>query len=655
METHGITIPTIFFALFLLIVSLTYRVSKKASFLPFTVLLLLLGLVFQYVVHLFGLHLPLELSHEVIYFVLLPLLLFESSFHINFHQFRLQFKTITFVSTVGLLLSVFAVGFVMATLLGLPFDDALLFGAIISATDPIAVITLFKNLGAPRRLTLLADGESMFNDATGVIAFRIISAIALAPAAAFTGGDALAGLMKFLYMFVGSIVFGAFVGYLSTYIFERIRSDKIVVTALTAAIALGSFVASELFFGLSGVITAVAAGIVIGNLGRTKISSEVRDFEHEFWEFLAFVSVSLVFFFATFTLDLSIFSGRWYDAFVAIIAVLIARSISVYLSFFISNKTNFFKEEPNVPLSWQHILNWGGLRGVIPLVLVNSLPSTYEYYDEMVVFTLSAFLFTLFVNGLTIRNLLMKLNLHVPKIEEEMINEEKSIFDIDRARNLLTTIPEEEVDRRVCNQIDRDLLVARDIHVKHLLSHTNEHEIERCLRIGSIEIERDSLEKLFHHGYINEDVYYEFDTELDLQEDALEYPEVYTGRNMAPGGKVDTKQSYRNTVRKLRKLVRDNALAKLFLKDIARETIEERIGLLKARIITSEDVISYFEKLKETLSKSKVFVEKIKLLMKEQEELILKNRSELAEITNANPKVYESYQQKLAFAKLQEG
>ncbi|MCS7091879.1 MAG: sodium:proton antiporter [Patescibacteria group bacterium] len=647
---HTITITSLFIAFFLLVISFSYQLTSRLSFMPYTVLLLVIGLIAQYISKTFGFDIHLNVSHEFIYYFLLPLLLFESAFHINLHQFKLQFKTISFLATFGLSVSIFIVSVILATFLGLKWEDALLFGAIISATDPIAVISMFKSLGAPRRLALIADGESMLNDATAVIAFRLISALVISENTSLTTNQTLISIGTFLYVFFGSIIFGVALGYIFTKIMQYLKNERVLVTSITVASALGSFVIAEFFFKLSGVISLVIFAIILGNFGKTKISANVKKFEEELWEFFAFVAVSIVFFFATFTIDLSIFAGNAYGIFIAIIATLFARAVSVYISCFITNRFKFFSDEPNIPISWQHILNWGGLRGVIPLVLVYSLPKNYPMYDTMLTFTLGVFLFTLFVNGLTIRSLLLSLGLHLPKKEEEILLEEKRIYDLEEAKSVIRNIYKDEVEKSILDEIECKLSDEQKEHKKHLFKLSKGKTIARCLQIQSLEIERNCLDKLFEEGYISENVYYDFDVELDMQEDALEYPEVSQGRAYQMGGLIPSATSFKNQIEKLKTLMSKLPFAKNVFKRSEEEIIKERISLLKARIITSKEVINYFKKLLDLLKDNNIVKKEIRKIISTQSKLILKNENYLEEIIRENPKVYSSYQKKVAYA-----
>lgn len=644
---HQFVAITLFFAFFLLMTSIAYQVTRKFSFMPYTVLLLILGLIVQFVSNIFTIHVNVGLSHDVIYYLLLPILLFESAYHIKLHQFRLQFKTISFFATFGLLVSVFVVAMLLTVLAGFSFRDALLFGAIISATDPIAVISMFKSLGAPRRLALVADGESMLNDATGVIAFRIVSAFVLAGGA--LSSSSLAGsIFQFIYIFIGSIVFGLLVGYGATRLLAKSPNDRIIVTSLTFVFALGSFVLAEVLFHLSGVISSVLAGIVIGNYGRTTMSSKLKAFQEEIMEYLAFLSVSLVFFFATYSLDLSIFIGSFDTLLIVIFATLVARSLSVYGSAFVSNRISFFADEPNIPLSWQHILNWGGLRGVIPLVLVYSLPRDYELFSEMLVFTLGTFLFTLLVNGLTIRSLLMKLGLHARPQEEEIMHEEKIILDLEHAQEVIASLNRNEIDSSIIKKVRDEIVVEEVRHKDRLTRLATPKELEKCISLQTLDIERDSLERLYKEGYITENVFYDFEAQLDLQQDAVEYPEVYEGRGFEAGGKIRSQETYRKKVNRIKKTIASSPYAFTFLKESKKRIITNRISLLKARVTASKDVLVFLSKMTVLFSNNESAKEVLKSVHEKHTVYIKENTSELEEIIEENKELYIEYQRNVA-------
>lgn len=638
---HTILSLVLFGSFFLGLITLLHSVCSKISF-PYTVALLLTGFLGQFLVHIFHIDTHLELNPNIIFFILLPILLFEGAIHINLHQFRLQFKTISSLATFGLLVSVFVVGVGIAVLTGMPFGPALLFGALISATDPIAVLALFKSLGAPKRLSLVADGESMLNDATGVIAFRIVSAFVIT-GVGFEITKVVEGFGSFLYVFIGSFIYGSLLGYFASKIITLFRNDGILVNGVTAALVIGSFVTAEHYFHLSGVITTVMAAIILGNIGRNNIPEETTHFIKEFWAFLGFVSVSLVFFFASFNLNIQVFFGDIKNIVLAIIVVLLARAVSVYLTSYISNKSAFFKDEPNIPMSWQHILNWGGLRGVIPLVLVYSLPDAFAYKEQILGFTLATLVFTLIINGLTIKWLLKTLKLHLPRKEEQIIQSEMAIFEIENLKNRLDALLEREFDPNLLKDAKTQLNQKEQLLKDLLLSGAEPTEFSHSLKIQSIEIERETLEKLLHQGRISENPYYFFLSELDLQEDALEYPEVYKDRIIMKGGFIDTSNSYRKRLLKLQKVVRQFPILKSIFNLKENDIVKERYEMLQARILTSYAVLDYIQSIEKIFTKVE-FKKAIKDVELMQKRYIDKNLKEIAQISKKYKEIAEGYQ-----------
>ncbi len=645
MDAHYLTSAIVFFVLFFSVISILQLVSKRTTF-PFTVALLIAGFIAQLIVYSLGFHTEFHLEPSTIYYLILPVLLFEAAMHINIHQFRIQFLTVSFISTFGLLVSMGVVAVGLTFLVGMPFQVALLFGALISATDPIAVLSLFKTLGAPKRLSLIADGESMFNDATAVIAYKIVAGFVFATSL-LTSNKVLESLGNFSYMFFGSILFGIVLGYVCSLIIKKIHDDHLVETTITLALALGSFILADHYLGLSGVITTVMAGVAFGNLGKTNLSKKSSSFVNEAWELLAFLAVSMVFFFAAYQIDLVEISSYGWNLVWVILVVLIARACSVYLSFGISNRLPLFKEEPNVPLSWQHILNWGGLRGVIPLVLAYSIPDDFAYKGEIIAYTLASFVFTLLVNGLTIRWLLVTLKLHLPKHEEEIISEELELFEIEQKRNKLATLPKREFYQDVVLLAEKALKDEEELHKNKLLYYADKNELERSLRLQAIEISRKKIIDMFHQGYINESIVYEYETLLDLQQDAIEYPEVYKGRGFDKGGRMPNRKLYRDRLRAVRNRLRSFPFLKTYFGIQEHEIVEDRLMNLKSKISCVDEITTYLDQVKDVFAGEKQAMSAIKSIKSEYEERRAEYTADLIELRKEFPTIFKSYQQKI--------
>lgn len=645
MHAETLVLGVLFTGLFLAVTAVLQTFAQHSKF-PYTVLLLVVGFLGQYILSTTGIENPLNLESDLIYFVLLPLLLYESAFHINFHQFQLQFKTITFISTFGVLLATACTAFLLSQFLGISVLNGLLFGAMISATDPIAVLSLFKELGAPKRLGLLAEGESMFNDATAVILFHVIASFAVAQEL-FATVDLAFSILDFAYVFIGSLLFGFALAYVASQFISRIKNDRLVETTLTLALALTSFVAAEHFFSLSGVIATVAAGLTMGNLGRTTISSPVISFMEELWEYVGFLAVSLVFFFAALDLDIAGILAQPYTVLLVILAVLISRAISVYASFFLTNTIPFFKNEPNVPLKWQHVMNWGGLRGVIPLVLVYSLSIEFPLREEFIAYTLATFLFTMLVNATTIRKLLMKLGLHLPKREEEIIQEETNIFSIQEAKERIEALSADEFSRVVIKDVQRSLS-EKELHHQHRLAElATPRELEKSLRLEVIEIERRALLRLFEQEHISANVLNTFQTELDLQQDALEYPELYAGRGYREGGRLDSQEAFLHRLSHLQGQIKSFPFLQQWLLNSQKNLILARLSLLQARIVASGEAIEYLEHVTELLDNDKQATRIIDSVRAEHEQYRLKNNFQMQIIERDYSRLFQEFERKL--------
>lgn len=641
----SLLLPLILIIVFLAGVSLLQEITRKIRF-PYVVALLILGFVAQFVVYLFGFDIDFALAPDLIFFVLLPLLLFGSALHINMHHFKLQVKTITFLATFGLLLSIGLVGGLLAWLLHIPFWVALLFGAMISATDPIAVLALFKSVGAPKRLSLVVDGESMFNDATAVLAYRIILGIATGVYAVSTQ-TLVHSIGTFLYVFVGSIVVGIAFGLFGALVVQRIKNNAFVETTLTVVLALSSFIVPEHYWHLSGVIAVVMAGIVFGNLGESKISGKVVGFIEDFWDYLGMLAVAIVFFFAAFNLDVSIFQFWLRDVAIVIAVVLVARSISVYSSMFFSNNLPFFKDEPNVSLQWQHILNWGGLRGVIPLVLVFTLPETFAYKEQLLLYTLAVLLFSLFVNGLSISWLMSWLGVQQPKLEEQILEEETTLFELQQARHRLAQFPDVSEEKKVVAKLDEKLTKLEEQHRKTLRSLAKFEELQNSLELQALRLERSVANSLFYQDVINEATLFDLKAQFDIQEDAIEYPELFKNRTISEDGLVDTTRSFRRQLRRFKTWTqRYPLLAKVF-RVSADQLIIERYMMLKARLIGNQAVIDYLAHVAEAIDGA----DQAETILADMHTRYLRfmkhNKSELRELTKRYPKQVEQYHQRL--------
>ena len=273
----------------LLIAAATLAFTKRIN-LPFSVALVLVGIGLSYIAESGPLFLrPIaeyHISPEVILYVFLPTLIFESAFNLDARHLRQNLLPILTLAVPGLLLSTAIIGTFVWTVTSailsspIPLPAALLLGAILSATDPVAVIALFKQLGAPKRLTILVEGESLFNDATSIVLSKILLGVALA--GYFTAETVFGGVLEFLGVFLGGIFIGWLAAIAVGLILGRVESDPFIETSLTTVLAYFSFLISEEVFHVSGVMATVAAGVTMGGWGRAKISPSVAGYLEHF-------------------------------------------------------------------------------------------------------------------------------------------------------------------------------------------------------------------------------------------------------------------------------------------------------------------------------------------------------------------------------------
>lgn len=648
---HSTVLHAVFAGVFFLIVICILQiVARRWSGLPYTALLILAGFGFQGFSRLTGIGIPLHLSPDLIYFVLLPLLLFESAYHISIHHFRLQFHTISALATFGLLISVFVVAGALLVFTDLSPATAFLFGAVISSTDPIAVIALFKQLGAPRRLGLVADGESMLNDATSVIVFKVVAAIVFG-AAGFSTNLLFKNTLSFLWVFISSIAFGAVLGLLTSYMASTMRKNLLATNLLATSLALFSFVAAEHFAGLSGVITTVSFGIVFGNFAVPLFNHHQETaFEH-FWEFVSLIALSMVFFFSSYSVKFEELQSSLSLWPAAIFAVLLARAVSVYAVCGVCNRLPLCRYEPKIPLAWQHVLNWGGLRGVIPLVLAYSLPLDYELRGLLIALTIACFLFTLLVNGFTIKPLLLFLNLHRPARIEELYSAQTKLITTNARRKRLEQVGRSAFSRKLVEEIEQGIVHEERKCLEALAKEVNYFELLRSFKMAGNMIERTATKELFDKGYVHEEVMTSFFGQLNQQLDRIEYPEL-PHRASKKDVSFDTSTSWRNRVAHFLGINPGSRPLFWIFGETKEHLIHSRFSLLQVRLITSQKAVEYFSALREALAAHPLAIKALDEIRAEQQSYIRKNRREMILLRRAFPKIIRSGQKQVLLAAL---
>lgn len=388
----------------LLLACVVAIVSKMVTHLPYTIFLTLVGLL----IGVLGIGPEIEktgFGYHLIFFVFLPPLLFQGAFHMNLNSLLEQFWPIVCLAVPGVIVSTLLVGGLVGWLGGISsMMVAILFGALISPTDPVSVLSLFKEVGAPEDLKTILEGESLFNDATGVVLFTILLK-ALLSGQEFGFGQAA---YEFVKVSVGGLLLGAVLGWIVFKIMRHIE-DHLLENALCLVLAYGSFWLAEVMH-LSGVIGTVMAGLMIGNYGRRlSMSEKTTNTVETFFESIGFLINSLLFVLIGLELREVPPNIMWMTVFVAIAAMLIARAAVSYSFYWLLNQAGTKR-----PKRWNHILFWGGLRGSIPIALLLNLPNEGLLVTWRPVLLLAGFgcvFFSLVVQGITMKPLMLKLGL----------------------------------------------------------------------------------------------------------------------------------------------------------------------------------------------------------------------------------------------------
>jgi len=510
----------------LLLLAVAVLAFTKKVRLPFTVVLVVVGiglsgLTGQYQSGVQILH-ELEISPDLILYVFLPTLIFESTLNLDPRSLRHNIGSILTLAVPGLLLSTGLIGVLVWLATPIPLSGALLLGAILSATDPVAVVSLFRQLGAPQRLTTLVEGESLFNDATSIVVARIL--IGVIAAGTVTGDSISGGLIDFFVLFFGGLLVGAALGFVVAFILGLVESDPFIEIPLTTALAYLSFLLAERNFGVSGVMATVGAGLVIAGWGQAKISPSVREYLNNFWEQMAFIANALIFLMLGLKVELS---AVWdsLDLLPWVIgAMLVARAVLVYGLMPLVGRLPGAKP---VGMAYKTVMFWGGLRGAIAVAIVLSLPEM-PYADTFIALVMGAVLFTLLIQALTIEPLVKKLGLDQPTMVDRIALLER---DLDATRQALERIPQlragglfsSPLANRLTQQCEHAMESARYAMRELRSRELSKSEETSLLYLRTFSEERLFYNRLYAEGHLTEGAYRELSLVLMLQIDAIRF------------------------------------------------------------------------------------------------------------------------------------
>jgi len=494
---------TIFIELF--IAAITVAIVVRRLHIPYTVGLVLAGLLLG-ALHLF--QAPL-LTKDLLFSIFLPGLLFEAAFHIEFKDFWQNRVTIVALAIPGVIAATALTAIILMPVAsalhfvqGFTWQYALVFGAMISATDPIAVLAIFRTLGIPKRLAVLLEGESLLNDGTAIVFFTLslllVSENRITP-------EGLA--FNFITIVGAGALIGTIIGLIVSQVIRQVDDPMIEITLTTIA-AYGSFVLADQF-NYSGVIATVAAGLLCGNYAaRTGMSPSTRIAVGTFWDYVAFALNSIVFLLIGLEVHLDTLLASWQLILVAYFVVVIGRGLIVLGA---SSFLSFTREK--IPLSWSVVLIWGGMRGGLPMVLALSLPPAFPFRNLLISMTFGVVILSILIHGLTMSPLLQRLGIvfrfkertAYELIRGQMQAANAAIVELDHMSHIhfastvvLSTLRQEYTDKvhKAENKLDE----------LHLETNQLSYEETRWARRHLIFVEKDEVNDAFYKGTLSQEI-----------------------------------------------------------------------------------------------------------------------------------------------------
>ncbi len=400
----------------LLAVAVLLGLSARRLGLPFTVVLAVVGFMAGWLGGPLGFESPVEGEEfeTVLVYMFLPVLIFAAALGVSTRAFLNNLGSILVLAVPALILSAAFVGFAIYFGLGVPLAAALLFGVLISATDPVAVVAIFRQLGVPERLLTLVEGESLLNDGIAIVLFNILLVVALGTGEVTFFG----GLYDFFRVFIGGLAIGVLVGLAVALVLPWL--DRLSSGALSLAAAYGGFVLADYVLGLSGVMATVAAGLVLGGLSPSRASSSVRELWRQLWDALDYVANALLFLLIGLSIDPALIFENLGIIALAALVVCLARAAAVLP---LVSALERFAGIPKVGWRNEAVLIWGGLRGGVALALALSLPESLPQRELFVATTGGVVLTTLLLNATTISILVRRLGLDRPSRAERFMSD----------------------------------------------------------------------------------------------------------------------------------------------------------------------------------------------------------------------------------------
>lgn len=399
----------------------------------------------------------LDVSSDVLMHIFLPILLFETALAVDVRRLFDDLGPILLMAVVAVFVCTFAVGYAVSLFTSLGLVACLLLGAIVASTDPAAVIGIFRDLGAPRRLTTLVEGESLLNDAAAIALFTLL----LEMLTRTSHGGVWAAALDFLRDFSGGVVTGYVCGRVVCMVVEPVRNQPMAEITLTVALAYLSYVLAEHYVGASGVVAVVTAALVIGSVGKTRISPATWGAMEHVWQQLGFWANSMIFLLTAILVPRLMADAGWAEVGLVLVVVAAAFAARAVVLFGLLPVLSWAGLSQKVSNSYKTVMLWGGLRGAVSLTLALAVTENFRVPDRVQSFVavmVTGFVFvTLFVNGTTLRWLIRVLRLDELTTVERAMRNRALALSTDSIRDRVAAVAQTyEVDAAV-----KDVMIAR--------------------------------------------------------------------------------------------------------------------------------------------------------------------------------------------------
>jgi monovalent cation:H+ antiporter, CPA1 family len=366
----------------------------------------------------------LPVSSETFIYVFLPLLVFEAGIVTDVRRTLEDAAPILLLAIVATLITTAVIGLALWPFAGVSLVVCLLLGAVVATTDPAAVIAIFRDVGAPARLTRLVEGEALLNDAAAISLFAVLLGMIVSAQEPDIGS----GLSEFFLSFIGGGLLGLLAGRALLAVIPWVRDDRLAEATLTLALAYGVFIAAERLFHVSGVVAVLGSGLTVSALGRSRIAPYNWSFLTDLWDQIAFWARSLVFILASILVPGLLGDVGLRDLMLVAVLVAAAFGARILVLFVLVPPLEFFKLTQPISSAYKLAITWGGLRGALTLVLALAATENAALGPEVkrfvAILATGLVLFTLFVNGTTLRLVIDLLGLGHLSVRNQVLRDQ---------------------------------------------------------------------------------------------------------------------------------------------------------------------------------------------------------------------------------------